>query len=218
MNNPEARAYANGQRAALEGRVEVVAHRYAAGPVSDEKSREAAGSLLRAMPYMFTSFYHPGMNNDSNDTERTIRQYHVRARTIQRILPDWKAARTAATLRSVYTTCGINGWVPGEVLSGRVDADPFSAGIPPSIFNPDGNGAHPHPDASGGHPFAVMEKNRRCGWGRGGSPGGEAGFRPDGKEPSLRMGGREHVPLDNLRPQQNAFSLITSNVNYDLRL
>ena len=163
VNNPEARAYADGQKAALEERVKVVAHGYAAGPVSDEESRKAAGSLLRALPYMFTSFYHPGMTNNSNGVERTVRQYHVRPRTIQRILPDWKAARTAAILRSVYATCGINGWVPGEVLSGRSDADPFSAGIPPPIFNPDRRGARPHPDASGGHPFAMMEKNRRFG-------------------------------------------------------
>ena len=162
-NNPEARAYADGERATLKGRVEVVAHGYAEGPVSDEESREAAGGLLRALPHMFTSFCHPGMTNNSNDMERTIRQCHVRARTIRRILCDWKAARTAAILRSVYATCGINGRVPGEVLSGRSDEDPFSAGIPPPIFNPDGDGARPHPDASGGHPFAMMEKNGRFG-------------------------------------------------------
>ena len=74
VNNPEARAYADEQRAALEERVRVVAHGYMTGPVSDEESRQAAGGLLRALPYMFTSFYHPGMTNNSNGVERTIRQ------------------------------------------------------------------------------------------------------------------------------------------------
>ena len=49
----------------------------------------------------------------------------IRQITIQRILYDLKAARTAAILRSVYATCGTNGRVLGEVLSGRSDADPF---------------------------------------------------------------------------------------------
>ena len=131
--------------------------------MSYEKSRKMAGGLLRALPHVFTSFYHPGMNNNSNGMARTMRQCHVRPRTMQRILCGWKAARTAAILRSVYATCGINGWVSGDVLSGRSDADPFSAGMPPPTFNPDGNGARPHPDASGGHPFAMTEKNRRFG-------------------------------------------------------
>ena len=46
------------------------------------------------------------MTNNSSGAERTIRQYHVRPRTIQRILPDWKAARTAAILRSVTPRAG----------------------------------------------------------------------------------------------------------------
>ena len=57
------------------------------------------------------------------------------------MLPDQKVVGNAAALRSVYATRDLNGRVPEAALPGGSDADPFSAGTPLPIFDPDGRAA-----------------------------------------------------------------------------
>ena len=135
MLNPQIRQYAERQRAALSERVGMLAHAYATGDVTVPESRKMSGSIERAEPYLFTNLRHPGMENNSNGVERTIRQHHVRPRNTQRILPDWNAARNAGTLRGIYATCEMNGWAPGDILGAGCMDDPFSSGIPPPILS-----------------------------------------------------------------------------------
>ena len=136
MLNPRIRQHVEQQRTTLSGRVEKIAHAYATGAVTIPDSRRMSGSLERAEPYLFTNLEHPGMENNSNNVERTIRQHHVRPRNTQRILPDWNAARNAGILRSIYATCELNDWAPGDIFGARrMDDDPFSSGIPPPILS-----------------------------------------------------------------------------------
>ena len=141
MRNPRIRQYAELQEAALSGRLEKLAHAYATGAVTIPESRKMAGSIERAEPYLLTNFRHPGMANNSNDVERTIRQHHVRPRNTQRILPDWNAARNAGILRGIYATCELNGWAPGDMFGAGCMDDPFSSGIPPPILSGAGRDA-----------------------------------------------------------------------------
>ncbi len=141
MLNPQIRQYVERQRGILSGRVGMLAHAYAAGDVAVPESRKMAGSMERAEPYLFTNLEHPGMANNSNDVERTIRQHHVRPRNTQRILPDWNAARNAGILRSIYATCELNGWAPGDMFGAGCMDDPFASGIPPPILSGAGRDA-----------------------------------------------------------------------------
>lgn len=124
LRDPIIREYADTQRAALELRVDAIVHRLRTRDVSDGGSRRLVDSMLRAKPYMLTPFRRPGMPNNSDGVERTIR-HHVRPRSTRRILPDWAAAKNAGALRSIYVTGDMHGWIPGDILGGRRDASPF---------------------------------------------------------------------------------------------
>ena len=158
LRNPQIREYADAQRAVLEKQVDVIIEGFRTGEVSDEESRNLAGSLEHAKPNMFVSPYYPGMYNNTNGVERVIRHDHVRPRSTQRLLPDWKAAKNAGTLRSIYATCRLNGWVPGDILGRRRDFDPFSYGIQPPIFHPPGRARKRMVAGRDGAPLALMKE------------------------------------------------------------
>ena len=71
------------------------------------------------------------------------------------------SSQRIGTLRSIYATCDMHGWIPSNILGGRRDTRPFSSGIPPPIFN-DRHTGHPRTDGSREHPFTLLENvNRR---------------------------------------------------------
>ena len=156
--NPRIREYADAQKSKLERRVEAICEWFRTGEVSDEENRRMADSLLRALPFMFTSIDYPGMANNTNGVERIIRHDHVRPRSTQRLLPDWAAAKNAGILRSIYATCRLNGCIPGDILGRKRGSDPFSAGIPPSIFHPPGRAGEREVAGRTGSPLALIEK------------------------------------------------------------
>ncbi len=55
------------------------------------------------------------------------------ARNIQRILPDWEAARTLEMLQSVHATCRIRGTFSGDVVAGNRCCWAFGSGKPPPV-------------------------------------------------------------------------------------
>ena len=142
----------------MERQVDVIIEGFRTGEVSDEESRKMADSLEHAKPNMFTSPYYPGIYNNTNGVERVIRHDHVRPRSTQRLLPDWKAAKTASTPRSIYATCRLNGWVPGDILGRRRGFDLFSYGIQPPIFHPPGRACKRVVAGRAGAPLSLMEK------------------------------------------------------------
>ncbi len=101
--------------------------------VSHPETRKFAGTLERAAPHMSTFIGHPGMPGNTNNVERTIRGYTVRPRNIQRILPDWEAARTLEMLQSVHATCRIRGTFSGDVVAGNRGCWAFGSGKPPPV-------------------------------------------------------------------------------------
>ena len=114
--NPQIRKYADAQKRKLEKRVDAICERFRTGEVSDEESRKMTDSQQRALPFMFASIDYPSMFNNTNGIERIIRHCHVRPRSTQRLLPDWTAAKNVGILRSIYATCRLNGWIPGDIL------------------------------------------------------------------------------------------------------
>jgi hypothetical protein len=110
-----------------------VIHAYRHMEVSHPDTRKFAGTLERAAPHMPTFIGHPGMPGNTNDVERTIRGYAVRPRNIQRILPDWEAARTLEMLQSVHATCRIRGMFSGDVVAGNRGCWTFGSGKPPPV-------------------------------------------------------------------------------------
>ena len=73
------------------------------------------------------------MPGNTNNVERTIRGYTVRPRNIQRILPDWEAARTLEMLQSVHATYRIRGTFSGDVVAGNRGCWAFGSGKPPPV-------------------------------------------------------------------------------------
>ena len=104
--------------------------------VSHPETRKFAGTLERAAPYMPVFIGHPGMPGNTNNVERTIRGYTVRPRNIQRILPDWEAARTLEMLQSVHATCRIRGTFSGDIVAGNRGCWAFGSGKPPPVPGP----------------------------------------------------------------------------------
>ena len=120
--------------------------------VSHPETRKLAGTLERAAPYMPVFIGHPGMPGNTNNVERTIRGYTVRPRNIQRILPDWEAARTLEMLQSVHATCRIRGIFSGDVVAGRRGCWAFGSGKPPPVPGPpEWSHGCPRTDGPGGH-------------------------------------------------------------------
>ena len=109
----------------------VQAYRYL--EVSHPDTRKFADTLENAAPYMPVFIGHPGMPGNTNNIERTIRGYVVRPRNIQRILPDWEAARTLEMLQTVHATCRIRGLFSGDVVAGNRGCWAFGSGKPPPV-------------------------------------------------------------------------------------
>ena len=110
--NLQIREYADAQKAMMEMQLDVIVEGFRTAAVSDEESRKLAGSLEHAKPNMLVSPCHPDMYNNTNGVEWVIRHDHVKPSNTQRLLPDWRAAKTTGALRSIYATCRPNGWVP----------------------------------------------------------------------------------------------------------
>ena len=142
----------------MERRVEAICEWFRTGEVSDEDSRKMADNLQKTLPFMFVTIYYPGMLNNTNGMERIIRHHHVRPRSTQRLLPDWTAAKNAGILRSIYATCRLNGWIPGDILGRKRGFDPFSAGAPPPIFHLPGRASKREVAGRDGPPLALMRK------------------------------------------------------------
>ncbi len=121
-------------RSDLLKRLGKVAHAYRNGAVSDDASREFAGTLENAMPYLLTFIGHPGMEGSTNACERTIRGYVVRPRNIQRILPNRRAADNLATLQTIHATCAKRGIFSGDAVTACDSWNMFEAGTPPPIL------------------------------------------------------------------------------------
>ncbi len=121
-------------RSDLLKRLGKVAHAYRNGAVSDDASREFAGTLENAMPYLLTFIGHPGMEGSTNACERTIRGYVVRPRNIQRILPNRRAAENLATLQTIHATCAKRGMFSGDAVTACDSWNMFEAGTPPPIL------------------------------------------------------------------------------------
>ena len=98
--------------------IDKIIHAYRYGEVSDPETRKFADTLENAAPFLVTFLEHPGMPGSTNGIERTIRKRVVKSRGIQKILPDWQAARTHEVLSTIYATCAKRGVFPGSIVSG----------------------------------------------------------------------------------------------------
>ena len=134
---PRRGAYADGGKCHPEGKGRSGGARVCGGArVRRGEPRGGPVGLLRALPHMFTSFCHPGMTNNSNDMERTIRQCHVRARTIRphtiRLESGPDRGHTAQRVRHVRDKrAGARGGAVGQERRGSVFGGDTAAHIQP---------------------------------------------------------------------------------------
>ena len=127
--------YVESERAFLLERTANVVYAYRTGDVSDEESHRFAGTLENAAPYLFTFIGHPGMEGTTNRREGEIRGRIVRPRNIQRILPNWRAARSLAVLQTIHATCAKQKiFSGGAIAADNGSFNLFGSGIPLPIF------------------------------------------------------------------------------------
>ncbi len=133
-NTPGLEEYVKSSQDSLQKRILTLVDACRNGCVSDEKSRDFAGSLERAAPYLTEFIRHPGMDGNNNACERAVRTHIVRPRDIHHAFPNWKAADTFAKLQTIHATAEKLGMFSGDAVTADASQDMFGSGIPPPIF------------------------------------------------------------------------------------